>query len=180
MNAIIPSIMEIFESEKITPEEAKKFRSIAEKPIMAFLAPMPTKVAARISDLIGQGKVEVRNGFDATRDGHLLSSFGLHFDVRGINEIAEHPSKLPDSLQGVVGGCGPGYLSKLGGVSYDPGTSMMNRAPGSEAKMPYIVGQLKKGQQFDCSETQVIYSDCVRIIDDLATRLTKLNPGPTP
>ena len=165
MKAIIPALMDVFECEKITLEEAMFFRKRMEKQIFAFLAPMPAEVAEKLALLIEEGRLDIESGYDADRDDLLRDRYDHYIDVRGINHIIRTEGALPSLFNSLVRDSGS-YVSSLGGVAYDPETLRL-RSSFSDAKMPYIVGQTKKGQQFDCSESFVIYSDCQRVIADL-------------
>lgn len=172
MLAIIPQIMDVFEQEKIAPDEAEKFRKRAEKAILAYLAPMPSQTAGKISELIEQNKLDILNGCDADKNKELLGKFDAVLDARGINSITYDQNDLPPLVQDLMTGHGAAYFSNLGGVAYDPENSRM-RSMRNDIRMPYVVGQLKKGQQFDCSESEVIYRDCVKICDDIARKYTQ-------
>lgn len=172
MKAIIPQIMDIFENGLILPEEAEKFRNKAEKPIMCFLAPMPPFVAGALGRLIEQGRLEINNGFDMRRDADDLQAYDDYFDVRGVNNIPvkkqDVPSFLHESLrEGIID------FSKWGGLAYDQKKSTLIDQTIHGLNMPYLIGQLKKGQQFDNSESYVIYMDCKKVSQSIAAKYYK-------
>lgn len=167
MIAIIPALLAIFEQNRISPEEAETFRKSGEKEVLAYLAPMPTLVAARLAKLMEDGKLEIRDGLNLGRHAASLKLFDHQLDVRGINGIIRTSDDLPSPVRGLVE-AKHAYLSRLGGISYDPETSRMNLQGAVNLRMPYIIGQLKKGQQFDCSESQVIYMDCNKAVSAVA------------
>jgi hypothetical protein len=170
MLAIIMPLMSVFEQEKISPSEAKKFRDRCEKQLFSYLAPMPAHVADDLQCYIGDKMghvIKLESGFDANRDQDRLKDFDAVFDARGINKTITSTDHLPNVVKPLIGGHF-GYLSQLGGVSYNPQNSQMRSH--ADVEMPYVVGQLKKGQQFDCSESQVIYMDSMKIVSDIKKR----------
>lgn len=170
MIAVIMPLMSVFEQEKISPEEAEKFRQKAEKVIFAFLAPMPPPVAAKLVNLMDEGRLHIECGLHNGNEQQWRGQFDLCFDMRGINMVVRDHSHLPAALSGVVGPGKPGRISPMGGIAYDADSSRMKSVENGRVNMPYIVGQMKKGQQFDTSESQVIYMDCHKIVRDIQRR----------
>jgi len=170
MNAIIMPLMSIFEQERISPAEAEIFRQKAEKIIFAFLAPMPPHVAGKLVDLIDKGRLQIECGLNKGNETQWRSHFDLCFDMRGINTVLQDYNQLPDLLSDVVGPGKPGKTSRMGGIAYDTKTSRVKSFVKRDINMPYIVGKLKKGQQFDTSESQVIYMDCQKVVRNIQQR----------
>jgi hypothetical protein len=157
--------MRIFEEGRITQEEAVKFRQKAEKVIFAYLAPIPPEIGYDLSIMIRKEQLEIHN--DKNYESKILPRCDSILTAKGHNHIYKEIYDFPEPVRALI--TNYGEISPLGGIAYKFNNSQMkqNNHIAPILRMPYIVGQMKKGQQFDCSESQVIWNDCSKITQDI-------------